>query len=264
MIRREEPEATWLISQGAHAAIAGQIAAHWIGQGEMSLDLREELLLAACFHDAGWAEADQLPRITSGGLPRNFTEMDLDQHFGIWQASIDRVFTQNRYAALLTSLHCTALYEMRLRFLDDPEPDRERIRAFVNTCGVWQTDLIAALLDHPRYGAGVQHDRLSTHVRLLQVWDYLSLMLCMSSVHEQVLDDVPLTTDGLRGDVRLAAGGARVMLLDPFPLDQPLTLWADARALPVGTTFTDDDALRFQFARTPFKPLVFEIGLLSA
>jgi len=30
MIRREEPETTWVIHQAAHAAIAGQIAGHWI------------------------------------------------------------------------------------------------------------------------------------------------------------------------------------------------------------------------------------------
>ncbi len=264
MIRREEPEATWLISQGAHATIAGQIAAHWVGQGGMVVSPREELLLAANFHDAGWVEADQRPRITGGGLPRNFTEMDLDQHFEIWQASIDRVFAHNRYAALLTSMHCTALYDMRLRFLDDPEPDRERIRAFISTWGTWQSELVAKLHDHPRYGAEVQTDQLATNVRLLQVWDYLSLMLCMSAVHEQVLDDVPLRNDCYRGDLRLTAGGARVMLLDPFPLDQPLTLWADARTLPVGTTFGDDEALRDHFNRTPYKPLMFEIGPITA
>jgi len=262
MIRREEPEATWLIHQGAHAAIAGQIAVHWIGGGQMVLDPREELLLAAHNHDAGWVAADQSPHLTPNGQPRNFTEMDLDQHFSIWRASVASVFMQNRYAGLLTSLHSTALYDLRLRFLDDPEAERARIRAYVDEAKAWQSALIAALHDHPRYGAAVTGGALGTNLRLLQVWDYLSLMLCMSTVHEQVLDDVPLGENGARGEIRLLPGGPRVMLLDPYPLDAPLTLWADAHPLPAGSTFADEDALRAALERAGYAPRTFEIAPL--
>jgi len=262
MIRREEADTLWLIHQAAHAYIAGQIADHWIGSGTMDITPREELLLAATYHDAGWAAAEQRPHINADGLPRTFTEMDLLDHFSIWQHSIEAVFVQNRYAGLLTSLHCTALYEQRLQYVADPPEDRAHIQSFLETWHTWQRKQIAALTDHPRYGSAVNAPRLGENLRLLQVWDYLSLLVCMSTVREQTLEDIPLAT-GERKTLRAAASGPRGMALDPFPLDQPLTLWIDARAV-AGGPFESDDALRGVLADIPYRPLVFEITNFDA
>ncbi|MBN1202704.1 MAG: DUF3891 family protein [Anaerolineae bacterium] len=257
MIRREEPGATWVIHQAAHAYIAGRIANHWIGGGQMQPVPRDELFLAACCHDAGWVTVEQTPRVNAAGQPRTFTEMDLDEHFLIWQQSIDAVFLQNRYAGLLTSQHCTALYEMRLRAVPDPPEDRTRITDFLETQHAWERALIAALSEHPCYAAAVQPDRLADNLRLLQVWDYLSLLLCMGEVQEQPLADVPLAY-GRRGTLQVAPGGARCMLLDPFPLAQPLTVWIDVRQV-IGGPFADDAGLQRALAAAPYQPLVFEV-----
>ena len=257
MIRREEANAIWLIHQAAHAFISGQIADHWVGNGTMTLSPREELITAAYNHDAGWAEYEQQPRVNALGMPRTFTEMDMDEHFLIWEQSFRRVFVQNRYAALLTVLHSMALYEQRLRYLGDPPEIRAAVQAFVDQWQRWADDMIARLADHPRYSPGTQPDQLAHNVRLLQVWDYLSLMLCISTVHEQILEDVPMG-DSTRGMVAIAANGPRSMVLDPFPLDRPLTLWLDARRLR-GGPFNTDDELRHVLVGLPYKPLVFEI-----
>ena len=258
MIRREESGATWVIHQAAHAYLSGQIAAHWTGIGDQAQHPRDALLIAAYHHDAGWVKNEQQPRINLHGQPRTFTEMDLDDHFTIWQDSIEAVFVQNRYAGLLTSLHCVALYEQRLRYVDDPPADRARIEAFLEGRYTWQDNLIAALGDHPHYSLAVQPDHRVTNLRLLQVWDYLSLLLCMGRVHEQSLDDAPVA-GGRRVSLHLAASGPRGMTIDPFPLDGPLMLWIDAR-LVVGAPFDDDECLRRALAGVPYKPLVFEIG----
>lgn len=258
MIRRVESDTVWVISQTAHAYIAGQIAGHWIGSGKMAPTPREELLIAAYNHDAGWTVPDQQPRINAEGQPRTFTEMDMDEHFDIWRRSIEAVFVQNRYAGLLTSRHCTALYEMRLANFPDPPATRARIKAFLETQHAWEDKLIATMHDHPRYALAVEPDCLAENLRLLQVWDYLSLLVCMSTVREQMLEDVPLD-DGKRGVLRLASDAPRSMLIDPFPLDQPLTLWIDARQVN-GGPFADDTALRHTLAGTSYRPLVFEIG----
>ncbi|MBN2305046.1 MAG: DUF3891 family protein [Anaerolineae bacterium] len=258
MIRREEPGEVWLIHQAAHAYIAGQIADHWTDAQQ--LPLREELLLAAYGHDAGWAAAEQQPRINIQGKPRTFTEMDLDEHFTIWENSIQAMYAQNRYAGLLTSLHCTALYDQRFRFLGDPPGARRRIQTFIAERRAWEKALIAALTDHPRYNVAVQNGSLADNLRLLQVWDYLSLLLCMSHVHEQVVDDVP-TPNVARGAINVAANGPRSMTLTPYPLDQPLTCWIDARQV-LGSPFETDTKLRQALDGVPYKPLVFEIGPL--
>lgn len=255
MIRREESETTWLIHQAAHAFIAGQIAEHWVGA--LSYTPREELLIAAYNHDAGWAAFEQQPRVNAQGWPRTFTEMDLDDHFTIWEHSIRAVFAQNRYAGLLTSLHCTALYDQRLRFLADPPDARKRIQHFLDTWRDWQKTLTAALAPHPRYGLAVEEARRTENLRLLQVWDYLSLLLCMSPVHEQALEDVPMA-NGERHVLTIAANGPRGIAIDPYPLDQPLTLWIDARQV-IGGPFASDPALQQALESLPYKPLVFEI-----
>ena len=111
MIRREEADSTWVIHQAAHAYLAGQLAEHWVGDGSAAFQPREELLLAATYHDAGWVHAERMPRINPQGQPRTFTEMQLDEHFSIWQSSIEATFNLNRYVGLLTSLHCAALFQ---------------------------------------------------------------------------------------------------------------------------------------------------------
>lgn len=260
MIRREEGEMTWVIHQAAHAFIAGQIAQHWTGTDGMTISPREALEIAAFNHDAGWIAAEQHPHINADGQPSTFTEMPLGEHFSIWESSIESNFAQHRYAGLLTSLHCTALYEQRLRFVADPPDDRARIEAFMIKRRVWQDALIASLKSHPVYAVAVEPQALADNLRLLQVWDYLSLLLCMSPVHEQSLDDVPLA-NATRGDLDIAASGQRGMTLDPFPLDEPLTLWIDARQV-IGGPFADEAQLGAALADVPYKPLAFEINPL--
>ncbi|GAB4430300.1 MAG: hypothetical protein Kow00106_24950 [Anaerolineae bacterium] len=260
MIRRTEAGVTWLIHQAAHAYIAGKIAAHWVGVDNMTLVPRDDLLIAAMFHDAGWYAAERTPRINGQGLPRTFTEMDLDEHFDIWRASIESVFAQSRYAALLTSLHCAALYALRLRYLDDPPADRQRIEAFLDERHAWQEALIAALRDHPLYSRAITPAALDENLRLLQVWDYLSLLVCMGNVHEQVLEDVPVGR-GQRATLRLAADGLRGMALAPFPLDEPLTVWIEARPVNKGS-FASDAELQEALKDIPYRPLAFEFVTL--
>lgn len=257
MIRREEPDATWIIHQAAHARIAGLIAEHWDWEGAAPLFPREELILAALSHDAGWARTERWLRLNRDGWPRTFTEMVLLDHFAIWDASIESVMMQNRYAGLLTSLHCTALYEYRLRYVEDTPDDRAQIHDFLDRWYTWQDALRAELTNHPYYAQAVQPDQLGENVRLLQVWDYLSLVLGMSPVHEQPLDDVPFQL-GIRGILQLGPDGVRGMTLDPYPLDDALTIWLEARQLP-DEPFASDEDFWAWMEDAPYQPLQFEL-----
>ncbi len=257
MIRREEPDAVWLIHQTAHTRLAGEIAAHW----QADFAPREALILAALNHDAGWPEFEQHLRVNAEGWPRSFLEMGAEEHFTIWERSIWAMFVQDRYAGLLTSLHSAALYERRLHVPPaDPAARQTEIEAFLGKWRAWQDEVIAALRDHPYYGPAVQPETLKRNLRLLQVWDYLSLMLCWGPVKEDTLAEVPL--DDTACTLRLAGEGRRTMLLDPYPLDAPLTLWVDARQV-VGGPFADDDALQRALAEVPYRPLMFEIKPLA-
>lgn len=258
MIRREESGSIWLIHQAAHAYISGAIAAHWVGDGAMLLEPRGDLVLAATYHDAGWVDVERNPGLNDQGLPRTFTEMPMDDHFTIWTDSIEGVAFQNRYAGLLTSLHCTALYEQRLKYVADTPEDKVRIQAFYDQWQGWQAGMIAALQDHPIYAPFVQPDRLAENVRLLQVWDYISLLLTMSVVHDQALDDIPLNC-GVRGSLQVGQLGERSLTLDPFPLDTPLRFWIDARPVCGGPFSTTAD-LQGALADVSYHVLAFDIA----
>ncbi len=257
MIRREEPEAVWIIHQTAHTRLAGQLAEHW----QADFAPREALILAALNHDAGWVEFEQQPRANADGWPRSFLEMDAEEHFTIWERSIWAMFAQDRYAGLLTSLHSAALYERRLHGLPAVTTARQaEIEAFLGKWRPWQEELIAALRDHPHYGPAVQPEMLARNLRLLQVWDYLSLVLCWGRVLEEMLDDVPLGETTVT--LRLAGAGQRALLLDPYPLDASLTLWVDARRV-VGGPFSSDADLQRALADVPYQPLAFEVKPLA-
>src|SRR3954462_11422381 len=108
------------IGQPATAWLSGQMSARW----EPRPEPYEEVVLAATQHDAGMADWDAAPELNPGtGLPPSFMQMSLGTHLRLWTHAPQRVLPQSRYAALLVSMHGTALYEMRdLSKLDDPAP----------------------------------------------------------------------------------------------------------------------------------------------
>src|SRR5881227_190868 len=118
MLLRPDGDAVICIGQPAHAFVSGQLAARWHPAPS------EEVVLAATQHDAGMADWDAEPELnTETGLPQSFMQMSLDTHLRLWSHAPHRVLPQSRYAAILVSMHGTALYEMRdLTKLDDPAP----------------------------------------------------------------------------------------------------------------------------------------------
>jgi len=93
-------------------------------------------------------------------------EMDLETHLRLWTHAPHRVLPQSRYAALLVSMHGTALYEKRdLTKLDDPTPVTRYLDG--------QRDL------QRRLGSEFDQQQLRGNQQLLWAWDFLSLGLCL-------------------------------------------------------------------------------------
>src|SRR5947209_2058622 len=119
------------IGQASHAWLSGQLARAWGNERFGGVVPREEVCLAATQHDIGMALWDTAPTFNpQTGLPHSFMEMPLATHLELWSAAPQRVYTQSRYAALLVSMHGTALYERRdLTRL--PETDAESVRRYL-------------------------------------------------------------------------------------------------------------------------------------
>ena len=141
------------VGQPAHAWVSGQLARAWGNDRFGTLEPREEVCLAAEQHDAGMAAWEGRPTLNpKTGLPRSFMELPLDEHLEIWWSAAPLVLPQSPYAALLVSMHGTALYERRdLERLT--AADAERVKAFLAGQRALQEQLRDRLDADPDAGA---------------------------------------------------------------------------------------------------------------
>ena len=216
------------IGQPAHAWLSGQLARAW----RAPVEPWEEVCLAAEQHDVGMAAWEGRPTLNpETGLPRSFMELSLDEHLEIWWSAAPLVMPQSRYAALLVSMHGTALYERRdLSRLS--RHDGERVRAFLAGQADLQARLLADLRADPRTAAAAADDVVRRNQRLVWTWDSLSLGL--------LLDWTPLE-------------------LDPWPFrEDRVALRCEGRRLT--GRFDDETAMRAALAAAPWVTLEFELA----
>jgi Protein of unknown function (DUF3891) len=233
MLLRPDGDAVIAITQPAHAWVSGQLARAWGNERFGAVRPWEEVCLAAEQHDVGmtdWELAPTLNRET--GLPHSFMEMDLGTHLGLWSSAAHRVAPQSRYAALLVSLHGTALYERRDLARLAPE-QAGRVRAFLAE----QRELQDRLRP-----PGATDEEVARNQRLVWTWDSLSLGLLLGWTPYE-LRAVP--TAGEPVDVAVTEEA-----LDPWPFaTEEVTVRAEARRL--AGRYDDEAAMRSALARAP-------------
>lgn len=223
------------VGQPAHAWVSGQLARAWGNDRFGTLEPREEVCLAAEQHDVGMAAWEGRPTLNAKtGLPRSFMELPLDEHLEIWWSAAPLVLPQSPYAALLVSMHGTALYERRdLERLT--AADAERVRAFLAGQRALQQQL--------RERLEADGDQVRRNQRLIWTWDSLSLGLLLGWA-PFTLAQVP-TADG-ETDVEVRDGS-----LDPWPFATPaVTLRYDGR--PLAGPYADEEAMRAALAAAPW------------
>ena len=167
LLRPDGDDAVIAIGQASHAWISGQLARAW----RPRVEPYEEVCLAAEQHDVGMAQWDLSPELNpETGLPRTFREMRLETHLRLWHGAPARLLTQSRWAALLVSLHGSALYERRDVERMAPD-DADDVRAYLATQRALQARLAGEV--------GADTEQLRDLQRLIFLWDGLSLALCL-------------------------------------------------------------------------------------
>jgi Protein of unknown function (DUF3891) len=238
VVLRRDGEGVVAIGQPSHAWLSGQLARAWGNVEVARPDPFEEVCLAAEQHDIGMAEWDRSPTLDAEtGLPHSFMEMPLDVHLELWSAAAGKLVRQSAYAALLVSMHGTALYEMR--DLDRMEPaDAAKVRRFLEERGGEQGALLAAL--------GLERDAVRRNQRLIWTWDWMSLALC--------LDWAPAEGP----DVRIAPAGAMRAAVDPWPFrERSLRVRCEGRRLAGG--YASEDEMRAALDRAPLTGLSWKL-----
>lgn len=261
MIRRPFKKGWLLIPQPAHAALSGVLAGQWGNRDFAPPEPGASVLLAAAEHDSGWAEWEEAPGLNASGEPRHFTEMDLEEHLRIWRQGVGRMMGRDPYAALLISLHGAGLYRGRLE--DTPEA-RSQVEAFLSEQTGLQRQIRRRLREDPVYGQAVEETPLAHNARLIQVWDYLSLLLCCGRPEAQVIGAAPGRSPGERVDLSLYPRDEFTLRLKPYPFrESPLSLTVAGRAVRRGP-FADREAFLDAFRQAPEETLTFRIERGSA
>ncbi len=206
MLLREQDGAVLAIGQASHAWVSGQLARAWGNHRFAVPEPLEDVCLAAEQHDVGMAEWDLRPSLNPRtGLPHSFIELPLATHVSLWAAAPGKLRSQSSYAALLVSMHGTALNERRdLATLS--ASDGKLVRDYLEGQRRLQATLAGQL--------GADRDELARNQRLLWTWDSLSLALCLRWQELQLMA-VPATDGSL--ELLLSEHESDRFTLDPWP-----------------------------------------------
>lgn len=243
MIRRRDNPTT-LITQTAHGWLAGQLAAHW-GNDRFHLPIDpHEMTLTAANHDQGWWQWEQHPTINAQHRPTDFLEMPVDDHLTIWRRSIACVESQTRYGAVLVSRHARFLNERRVAANRDTHPDWEKLTAFCAEQQTWEAAQLADLRQMAAAAPFCEPARYDAAFRLLQVFDWLSLLLCMDTVTESVVADVPAQSPDERVSITLKPLADGALTVSPWVFAEPeFSVTVETRQL-TAEKFADDSDLQ--------------------
>jgi hypothetical protein len=233
MLIRPEPDGSFLaIGQASHAWLSGQLARAWGNDRFGAVEPWEEVCLGAEQHDVGWIEWDLDPTIDpETGRPHTFMSLQLREKLALWSGAGRKMLSQSRYAALLVSMHGTALYE---RWPPEDPDDKRLVQAFLDEQHALQEKL----------AEGLDPDQVRRNQRLIFAWDYISLALCLDWAPTEV-KDVP--TAGEPVTLELTEQGE----LDPWPFrEERVELRAEGRRLE-GSRFEDSLPITLDFVLRP-------------
>jgi hypothetical protein len=248
MLVRLDDDGAIAIGQLSHAWLSGQLARAWGNAAFPAPSPREEIALGAEQHDIGWARIDADPPFNPDtGRPRNFLELTVEEHLGIWRDAPEHLMSQSVHAALVVSLHGRSLSELRAKAA--PE-QAERLQQHVAAERERQARLSELL--------GIGNAELERTRRQMWTWDGISLALC-NRWRPFTARDVP-SSDGL-ADIELRDRPDGSVALDPWPLSRErVEVRCEARR--IAERYESESAMRAALAGCRPVMLTFTLSAL--
>jgi hypothetical protein len=257
MIVQEVDGELWFFRQTDHALLSGQFARTWGNDRVPALPRREQTVVAAARHDDGWAEWELAPKLRSDGGPVDFIRVPVADHVPLYRRGIDLVESEGPYAGLVASLHGERLYTRPFHPGMDP-----RIQHLQGNDLMLATSYVEGERSRQQRLLGVLDDAASSDAeedwRRLQVWDRMSLLVCMSPIREGTETTFPPIATA-QGDVQIAAAGVgeRVLSLDPYPFGSEGVDFDITFVRTRSTTWDHEAAFREEFRGAPHDTLRF-------
>jgi hypothetical protein len=243
---------TWqLVRQPDHADLSGAFAAAW-GGDVAPLRRPESLGLAATRHDDGWAVFDRRPAWDAvNGRPMNFLDVPVLGHLAFYRACIQVVTQEDAYAGLMVSMHGSGIYNGRygtqpglgLTYAAD---EQDAVDAFIAEQEATHAGRAAA--------AGVGDDERWVDYKLLQIFDRLSLTLCLrewegSDAEPFTIEPLPVDYEGGEAELRMEPLGPWRIRLEPYPFtESPARFRLVRKVLPQAAYAGNEDFRLAYFA----------------
>jgi hypothetical protein len=259
MIVQQRGEGLMLFRQTDHALLSGAFAAAWGNDVVPPLVQRAPTLIAAARHDDGWSQWELEPQADGEGRPVDFIHIPVAEHTALYRRGIDLVEHEDAYAGLIVSMHGERLYTRPFEPGMDPRIERLQDE---------DLKLARAYVEHERARqrriAGGEPDADAEEGwRLLQVWDRLSLLVCMQPLREGTQRTLPPVAT-TKGDANIDAHATEAgeLVLDPYPFSTDPVSFSIAMTVTDRSTWSDGTEYRREF-RTGEKA-VLEFSCRSA
>lgn len=214
-----------LFRQTDHALLSGAYADAWAWPFER----RARTIVAAARHDDGWADWELAPKVTNEGRPIDFIGVPVREHVVIYRRGIDLVEAEDPYAGCVVSLHGERLYtrpfhpgtQARMDYLTGDALDYAK--RYVD----YEVERQRRLAGEVAASEGASADALGAALeeawRLMQVWDRLSLFVCMQPLGSGASATMPPLRGPGGEDVTIQVRSLRAgaIELEPYPFTEP-------------------------------------------
>jgi hypothetical protein len=242
-----------LVRQPDHADLSGQLAAAW-GGAVARPDPLEPVVLAATRHDDGWGVYDRRPTFDgTNERPTSFLDVPIPAHLAFYRACIEVVTQEDAYAGLLVSMHGAGIYNGRygtqpgLR-LSGADEYQEQVDAFVAEQEATHAGRAAE--------AGAADTDRWTNYKLLQVYDRLSLSLCLrdwetEAAERDTVAPAPVDYDGGEAELAIEPRGRWHVSIDPYPFTESPARFTVVRKVLPKRSHRDNAEFRREYFGTP-------------
>lgn len=191
MIVRQADDGVLLITQPAHAHLAGRFMEHCVPLA--GRPRRSAILHAISTHDNGWAEEDAFPSVDpSTGTVVDFVHASREVRHAVWRRGVGRLAPEP-WAAALVAQHALTVY-------DRNRSDAEWAPFFTEVEGARDAMLRSS---------GMPLEDLTADYAFVRLADLISLTFCAGWTDEQRFGAWEVRLSGARVLVRPDAFGGR-------------------------------------------------------
>lgn len=248
-----------LVTQPAHAWMAGTLAAAW-GGALPPPEPRDAVLVATRLHDIGWDDLDAAPRLNDDGEPAGFLQTTAAETIAVWERAVDTVGLISPYAALLVSRHAALIFQRRIDRGGDSPADRAQLARAATAHEARRAALRHLLAGRAAYGAHLSPEALAAAYRWLRACDRLSLAVLTDDVPAAgTIEGLPASRPGESVTLAYRRRGPVTLAVDPWPFRAPrLALAVDARMVPQ-QQFADSASWERAIAAAPWQHVAIRV-----